>query len=360
MRFVFNLPCKIVFERGCFTRIGEEAARLGDRCLLVTGRSFARNSGYLDEAMKRLSEAGLEVKVFDRVEPNPSLENVYKGAEEGRSKYCNVVVALGGGSTIDAAKGIAFLLRNRVRIEDYFSPNEARGEAAPIVAVPSTCGTGSEVTRYSVLTNVEKRRKEVLIGDQLLPKVAMLDANIIDILSSRLVVNTAFDAISHAVEAYLSTESTRISELFALESIRVTLMNILNAFEGLPEARENLFYASMLAGIAINMAGTVAVHALGYYLTNYHEVHHGLANGIMLPHVLRFELERECEKIESIARELGYGSGEEFVAAIENLEDQTGIPKSILELGVKYSELHGFTCILIPKKLRETPVHPWG
>lgn len=336
--FTFRLPTKVVFGRGSLGKVGVEASRLGDTCLLVTGRGFARRSGYLNNIVKSLEESGLRVSVFDRVEPNPSLETVYKGAEEGRRKKCNVIVAFGGGSAMDAAKGMAFLLKSNTRLEDNFAPKEVE-EALPVIAIPTTCGTGSEVTKYAVITNIKKRRKEVLLGGSLIPSVALVDADLLNSLSRELTAYTGFDALSHAVEAYLSKESTPLSDIFALEATRVILCKIIEAAEGSPEARENMLYASMLAGIAINCAGTVAVHAMGYYLTNYHDVHHGLANGVLLPYVLRFELEKKCMKLEDAAVKLGLESGERLVEKIESIADKTGIPRSLKDLGVKASEL---------------------
>jgi len=337
-QFTFYLPTRIVFGRGSLSRLGEEAARLGDKCILVTGRSFARRSGYLKTAVEILEESGLRATVFDQVEPNPSTEVVYRGAEEGRRNGCNLVVALGGGSAMDAAKGIAFLLKSSVSLEESFAPSEVY-EALPMIAIPTTCGTGSEVTRYAVLTNVWKKRKEVLLGNPLMPRVALADADLLNSLPRDLVAYTGFDALSHAVEAYISKESMPLSDFFALEAMRTILGNIVEAVGGVAEARENMLYASMLAGMAINCAGTVAVHGMGYYLTNYHGVHHGLANAVLLPHVLRFELERKLNRLRDAAVRLGFEGGESLVERIEEVADKTGIPRSLVELGMKPSEL---------------------
>ncbi|MEM2941350.1 MAG: iron-containing alcohol dehydrogenase [Thermoproteota archaeon] len=337
-QFTFRLPTKLVFGRGSLNKVGVEASRLGDKCLLVTGRGFARRSGYLNAIVKSLEEAGLKIFVFDQVEPNPSIETVYKGAEEGRRKNCNLIVALGGGSAMDAAKGMAFILKSSARLEDNFAPKEV-AEALPVIAIPTTCGTGSEVTKYAVITSLQKRRKEVLLGNPLIPSVALIDADLLNNLPKELTAYTGFDALSHAVEAYLSKESTPFSDVFALESMHIILQRIIEAAEGSPEARENMLYASMLAGIAINCAGTVAVHAMGYYLTNYHDVHHGLANGVLLPYVLRFELEKNCGKLEDAAVRLGLENGRSLVEKVETIADKTGIPRSLMELGVKASEL---------------------
>jgi len=338
--FTFHLRTRIVFGRGSLSRLGSEAARLGDKCLMVTGRGFARRSGYLSMLVEILEKSGLEVVVFDKVEPNPSLETVYKGAEEGLENNCNLVVAFGGGSAMDAAKGIAFLLKSRARLEDSLFPNEVN-VAIPLIAIPTTCGTGSEVTKYAVLTLFKNnaRRKVVLVGSPLMPKVSILDADLLNSLPKELVAHTGFDALSHALEAYTSRDSTPLSDLVALEAIRVIFENITEAFEGSSEAREKMFYASMLAGIAINCAGTEIVHGMGYYLTNYHDVHHGLANGMLLPHVMRLEVQKGFRKLDDAAVKLGLGNGMGLVNKIEELADRVSIPRSLRELGLKEDEL---------------------
>jgi len=337
-QFTFHLPTRILFGRGDVSKIGSEASRLGGKCLLVTGRSFARRSGYLNIVSKSLGESGVGVAVFDQVEPNPSIETVYRGFEEGKKNGCDFVIALGGGSAMDAAKGMAFLLKSNAKLEDNFAPNEVE-EALPIIAIPSTCGTGSEVTKYAVITDVSKKRKEVLLGDAIIPRIAILDADILNSLSGKLVAYTGFDALSHALEAYTSSDSTPFSDLLALEAAGIILENIVKAFEGSPEARENMLYASMLAGVAINCAGTEIVHAMGYYLTNYHDVHHGLANGMLLTHALRLEIQEGFRKLDDAALKLGFGNGLELVKKIEEIADKTGIPRSLKELGVNESEL---------------------
>ncbi|MBO3800693.1 MAG: iron-containing alcohol dehydrogenase [Candidatus Brockarchaeota archaeon] len=338
--FTLNLQTRIIFGRGCLSRLGGEAASLGDRCLLVTGRSFARESGYLKTLVEILSESGLKVTVFDKVEPNPSIGTVYKGAEEGSKNNCNLVVALGGGSAMDAAKGVAFLLKSNSKLEENLFPNEVN-DALPLIAIPTTCGTGSEVTKYAVLTLVKNhaKRKVVLLGNPLLPKVSILDANLLNHLPKELVAYTGFDALSHALEAYTSKDSTPFSDLLGLEAVRIILENIIEAFRGSPEARENMLYASMLAGMAINFAGTEIVHAMGYYLTNYHNVHHGLANGMLLPHVLRMEIQKGFGKLEDAALRLGLVNGMELVKKIEELVDRVGIPRSLKDLGLEEDEL---------------------
>jgi alcohol dehydrogenase class IV len=288
---------------------------------------------------ENLIKHGLEVFIFDKVEPNPSIEIAYKGAEFARQSRCDLIIGFGGGSAIDASKAIAFLRLNDVNLEDHFSPKEIVGPAAPILALPTTCGTGSEVTRYSILTDLANKRKKVLMGLPILPKIALLDALVLDNIPKQMVAYTGFDALSHSFEALLSKLSNRISDTFAYDSIRIICKKLLDAYEGDLDAREMVFYGSMLAGIAINSTGTVIVHGMGYYLTNYHGVHHGLANAVLLSHVLRFEGDAATDKIENVAVSLGLKGVPALLDLVEELADKVGIPRSIAELGVKAEEL---------------------
>lgn len=337
--FIFEMPVKIIFERGGISRVGDEAASLGKRCLLVSGRTFARTSGYLDSVNRKLQESSLEVVIFDKVEPNPSVQTVYDGANLGRANRCDVVVAFGGGSAIDAAKAIAFLMSNETKLEDHFYPNIIVEPTAPVMTIPTTCGTGSEVTKYAVISDTTVRKKKVLMGPSILPKIALLDPAVLDHLPSHMVAYTSFDALSHSFESILSKASCDISNMFAAESIRIILQFLVDAYLGHLEARERIFLGSMLAGIAINFTGTNIIHAMGYYLTNYHGIHHGLANAILLPHALRFQLNYLKDEFQRLAVSSGFKDAEALVRFIEHVADKIGIPNSLLELDIRIDEI---------------------
>jgi len=337
--FAFHHPTKIIFGRGSIGKLGEEVAKLGKGCLLVSGRTFARRSGYLEAIERNLSASGIRVVVFSEVEPNPSIKTLYDGAAAAKRDGCDVVVAFGGGSAIDAAKGMAFLASGDAKLEESFAPNEVVRPVFPIVAMPTTCGTGSEVTRYSVITDVAVKKKRTLFGLPLLPKLALLDPAFLDNLSKQMVAYTGFDALSHSFEALLSKTSNKISDMFAIESITEICRNLAAAHGGSPDSRERVFYGSMLAGMAINTTGTVLIHGMGYYLTNYHDVHHGLANSVLLPYVLRFEGDCIGEKLLKIATNLGLRDASSLLDNVEGLADKVGIPRSLSDLGIDAGEL---------------------
>jgi len=345
LRISFYVPTKIVFHRESIEQVGKEASSFGRKALIVCGRSFARRSGYLDKIRGLLEREGLRVVIFDKVEPNPSFETVEKGSKLARDENVDVVIGFGGGSAMDAAKGIAVLASKGGAITDYVYPHEVTGDVLPIIAIPTTCGTGSEVTRYAVFSDLRRKRKVTMVGYPILPKVALLDPLVLRSLPPNLTAYTGMDALSHAIEAYLSKRSNPLSDLLALESIRLIFWNLKEACRGSLEAREKVFYASMLAGMAINCTGTIMVHGMGYYLTMYHDIHHGLANAFLLPFAVEYNAPALPSKMTRLADVLGMGPlspsevGRAISRAICRLEDEVNIPVSLSEVGVSEDEL---------------------
>ena len=344
MEFTFYSPTRIIFSSGSLDKLGVEACKFGDKALLVTGRTFARKYGYTDKMLKLMKDNGVKAAVFDKVEPNPSFETVEAGAMLALKEKIDFVVAFGGGSAIDAAKAIAVLFSKGGRIRDYIGVSIDE-DVIPIIAIPTTCGTGSEVTRYSVLTDVENRKKVVVVGEALLPRIAIIDPTILQHLPPKLIAYTGFDALSHAIESLVSKKSNPMSDLVALESSRIIFENLEKAVKKNEQALERLHYASMLAGIAINCAGTTIAHGLGYYLTVYHGLQHGLANALLLPYVVSFNFAVVPEKFIKLAQLLGISTGEgekdsrRIVEAIMELRRRVGIPGSLAEAGIPEKEL---------------------
>ena len=345
LKFIRHNPRKIIFEKGSLELVGREAARFGRRSLIVCGRTFARKYGFLSKLEKTLSSEGLEVYIFDKVEPNPSLETVESGSKLVKANNIDVIVAFGGGSALDAAKGISLLGVKEGSIRDYLYPYIVEEDTIPLIAIPTTCGTGSEVTKYAVLTDTQLRRKCVLVGPGIVPLVSILDPVVLEVLPPNLTAYTSFDALSHAIEAYLSKLSTPISDLFSVESVKIITNHMIGGYKGSLEDKTWLFYASHLAGLAINIAGTIMVHGLGYYLTTHHNIHHGLANAMLLPYAIEFNTPVAEEKIVNLAEALGVSSGDpledarRLINIILKLRKDVGIPLKLSDLGVREDEL---------------------
>lgn len=286
MNFSYYMPTKMVCGRGCVLKQGELLKELGKSALIVTGKSSAKN-GALDDVLSVLLKNGQTATVYDRVKPNPDVACIREGIALLKSAGADFLVAVGGGSPMDAAKAIAMLAVQERSDEEIFSGGYAP-LALPMAHVPTTAGTGSEVTPYSILTNDVKRTKTSIASPALFPRIAFLDGAYLRTLSVATTVNTALDAFSHAVEGMLSRTATPLSDALARESLR-RLYPLLKKTAGeltLAE-RDELLYASSLAGMAIAQSGTTAVHSMGYALTYHYGVDHGRANGLLLGETLR-------------------------------------------------------------------------
>lgn len=292
----FFMPTKIVFGQDVVKKAGGALA-LGRKPLIVTGRSSARLSGALDDVLSVLPG---EYALFDRVENNPTGENCLEGANLARRENCDYIIAIGGGSPLDAAKVMAVLAVNDQDPLDLFNGWERK--PLPVVAIPTTAGTGSEVTQYAVLTIHEEETKKGLGGPDLFPTVAYLDPKYTASLPLQVTVDTAVDALSHLVEGYLSTRATPASDFTALQGIAVWagVLPALRRGEFTLQDREDLLLASMLGGITIAQTGTTLVHALGYPLTYYHDYPHGRANGVFMASYLEYTHRHAPEKVETV------------------------------------------------------------
>lgn len=287
LNFTFYLPTRIHFGLGKLKEAGRIAGSYGKRALIVTGRSSARRLGFLSLLEEALKEENIEPVLFERVEPNPSSITVEEGADLFKKERCELIVALGGGSPLDAAKGIGILVSNPGPLDFYYGKNKVKNEIPPLIAIPTTAGTGSEVTPYAVITDIrEGEHRKRIIGDpHLFPREALLDPSLTFNLPLDLTSDTGIDAFSHAFESYISRRAFPLSENIALEAIKILGKNLPRVFSQPQnqEIRSLLLYASTLAGIAIAQTGTTLLHAMGYRLTSDLGIPHGRANGILFP-----------------------------------------------------------------------------
>ena len=290
MKFTYFMPTKIICGRDCVTEQGNLLKDLGKSALIVTGKSSQKN-GALGDVLSALETNGQTATVYDRVTPNPSVACVREGVALLKSAGADFVVAIGGGSPMDAAKAIATLAVQDRTDEEIFAGGYAP-VALPMAHVPTTAGTGSEVTPYSILTNDAKRTKTSITSPAMFPRLAYLDGKYMRDLPAATTVNTALDAFSHAVEGMLSRNGTPLSDALARESLRILYPLLPKTSGALTlEERDTLLYASALAGMTIAQSGTTAVHGMGYSLTYFYNIDHGRANGLLLGATLRL-----CEK----------------------------------------------------------------
>ncbi len=345
--FEFYLPTRVLFGRGVVENIGKETAKLGKSALVVTGQSSARKTELLERVKDSLKESGVKPVLFEGVEANPCLETIKRGTKIAKEKGCEVIIGLGGGSPMDAAKAIAILSTNPAPLINYFGRNKVKEVPLPVIAVPTTAGTGSEVTLYAVLTNTEKvpPLKETFADPSIFPRVALVDPELTLSLPASVTADTGIDAFSHALESYLSNRSQPLSDALASEAITLLLKYLPKVMRNLKDinARSYILYASLLAGMAIAQSGTILVHGMSYRLTTDLGLSHGKACAILLPVVSEFNLSQGHPKLTSLSKcleENTEGSTtkelvEKVITRIKNLITELGLPQNLKTRKIK-------------------------
>ena len=305
MEFSYYMPVRVISGADCVLRNANVFDPFGKRALIVTGKSSEKN-GALSDVACVMHQLGKTYKVFDGISSNPSAQSVREGAALARSFGADFVVALGGGSPMDAAKAIAMLARQDA--EDIFSHSISE-DVLPMIHIPTTAGTGSEVTQYSVLTNDRQKTKMSISAPFLFPKIAFLDGKYMRDLPQSVTVNTAIDAISHAVEGMLSVRANPITDALAKEALKILMGEYASLSSGKysAESRQNLLVGASVAGMVIAGTGTTPVHGMGYSLTYFRNIPHGRANGLLLPAFLHKCAEKIPAIISNISAALGMG-----------------------------------------------------
>lgn len=349
--FVFNTTRSLIFEAGATRRLGDIAQRkLGNSVLFVTDPGI-RRLGLCDPAISSLVTTGAQVNVFDQVEADPSEATLMAAVSLGRSAGVSGVVGFGGGSSLDVAKLAALLLGSNEKLDDAWGVGNAKGPRLPLILVPTTAGTGSEVTPVSIIT-VGADEKRGVSSPIILPDIAILDAELTLSLPPAITAATGIDAMVHAIEAYTSKNANNnpLSRLLAREALRLLGANIETAvFDGKDlEARSAMLLGSMLAGQAFANSPVAAVHALAYPIGGIFHVPHGLCNALVLPHVLRFN-SPECTALYAeiasdafphIATKKGVQArSASFIEALADLCKRVGMPTRLRDVGVPESAL---------------------
>lgn len=336
----FTLPRDIYF--------GENSLEVlktlqGKRAIIVTGGSSMQKFGFLDKVKSLLEEAKMEVKLFEGVEPDPSIETVMKGAEAMREFGPDWIVSIGGGSPIDAAKAMwVFYEHPEITFEDIKDPftiptlrNKAR-----FIAIPSTSGTATEVTAFSVITDYKKKIKYPLADFNITPDIAILDTEIAMTMPKQLTAHTGMDALTHAIEAYVASLRSPFSDPLAMQAIVMIKENLLNSYNGDEKARDNMHIAQCLAGMAFSNALLGITHSMAHKTGAVFHIPHGCANAVFLPYVIDFNKKACMDRYAAIARNLGLkgSSDEELVDAltetIRELNRVMDIPTSLRDYGI--------------------------
>lgn len=317
----FYLPTEIIFGSGKISELGQVAKEklCASRPFLVTDKGI-QEAGIVEKIRSQLPG----IPIFDEVEQNPRHSTVNWGGRLARQLYPDLIIGLGGGSPLDAAKAIALLATNPGRIEDYEGKEQYISPPLQVLAIPTTCGTGSEVTWVSVITHTARKFKMSIKGPQMFPAAALVDPDLLLTLPPRLVASTGLDALTHAVEAYTVKPANFITDIFARESLRLIFRDLEDACQdirGNNEAREGMMKASLLAGMAFGNSDVGAVHCLAESVGSLYDTPHGVANAVFLPYVMGFNLDVSLGKYAEIAAIAGIKTEKKKEAALKLIQE---------------------------------------
>ncbi|MDF1553206.1 MAG: iron-containing alcohol dehydrogenase [Deferrisomatales bacterium] len=337
----FEVP-EIVFGRGLIHKVGSCARRLGGRKVLLVSDEGLLRAGWVDVALDSLRGAGLDPVYYGDVTPNPKDTEVEEGAREYLRQGTDVIVGLGGGSAMDAAKGIAVLVSNQGRIRDYKGTDTIQRPLPPMVMCPTTCGTGSDVSQFAVITDTLNMCKTVIGSRTLAPDISLTDPDTLSTLPQEFVCTSGLDALSHAIEAFFSLAATSLTDVHAIRSVRLLASSLVTGVrEQRPEDLEQLSRASLHAGMALSNALLGMAHALAHPLGGRYDLNHGSLNAVLLPEVIRYDLPAVWEKLPELSWGLGCRTNGDPAASARAIEDtvcqllhDTGAPTSLRSLGV--------------------------
>ncbi len=337
----FTLPRDIYFGENALDEL--KVLKGKKKAFVVTGGSAMQRTGFLAKLEKVLSDAGLEVKTFEGVEPDPSVETVMKGAAAMRTFEPDVIAAIGGGSPIDAAKAMWVFYEHPELtfddIKDPFSIPPLRQKAI-FVAVPSTSGTATEVTAFSVITDYSNKVKYPLADFEITPDIAIVDPALAETMPPKLTAHTGMDALTHAIEAYVATLHSPFSDPLALKAISMIFDNLKDSYDGNMEARGHMHIAQCLAGMAFSNALLGICHSLAHKIGAQFNIPHGCCNAILLPYVIKYNSKTNMADFARIAREVGLpGSTDKqltdsLIKAVQDLNKAVGIAPTLREHGV--------------------------
>jgi len=342
----FEVP-EIIFGRGLLNQIGACARRLGGHKVFLVSDEGLFAAGWVDKALRYIMDAGLEVILYDNITSNPKDVEIEAGALEYIRQGADVIVGLGGGSAMDAAKGVAILVSNGGRIRDYVGPDKIIRPLPPLVLCPTTCGTGSDVSQFAIINDTENRCKLTIMSRCVAPDISLTDPDILETLPDEFVCTTATDALSHAMEAFFSVASTSLTDVHAIKALRLVSTSLVEAVkERRPDDLENLSRASLHAGMAFSNSLLGIVHALAHPIGGLYDANHGSINAILLPEVVKYDIPVVTDKLPELAWGLGHrfdggaSSASEVVQErLAAMLDAAGAPRSLRSIGVKREDL---------------------
>ncbi len=347
--YTYLNPRVALMGPGCVKEIGRHAKDLGGtKALIVSGKS-RHGEELAGDIRKILENAGLKATIFAGAEPNPTDSSVMEGAEVYKRESCDMIVAVGGGSPMDCAKAVGIVAKNGGRIKDYEGVGKVQKGIPPLITVNTTAGTASEMTSFTIITDTERHIKMAIVDPRITPDVAVNDPELMVSMPPALTAATGMDALTHAVEAYVSTMATPTTDAAAIKSIELVSKYLREAVANGEDirTRDMMAHAEYLAGIAFNNASLGYVHSMAHQLGGLYNLPHGVCNAILLPYVEMYNKQVCPERFADIAKAMGENieglspeeAADRAIDAIKKIASDIGIPSGLKELGAREEDL---------------------
>jgi len=341
--YQFKTPSVIVNGPGAAKEAGSFAKGFGKKALIVTDTNLEK-IGLLNEIKKSLENAGISFAIYDKVVSEPSMEYTDEGLKAYREAKADFLIAVGGGSPIDAAKAIGALATNEGKVTDFMGANKIPKPGAPLIAIPTTAGTGSEVTQFTIITDTAKDVKMLIASPNVMPRVALVDPLMTLQMPQGITAATGLDALTHAIEGYVSVKAQPITDTLAIEAIRIIGANLRQAWSNGDnvEARTNMMTGAVMAGMAFSNSSVALVHGMARPIGAYFHVAHGVSNASLLPVVIEFSIPGNPRKYAAIAEALGENiegfpvldAAYQAAEAVKRLNQDLKVP-TLRELGLE-------------------------
>ncbi len=346
----FFIPTVTLMGVGAHKELGNQIQTLGCKKPLIVTDKGITGAGITEQIVNLIKkDVGVDCPVYDDTIPNPTDKNVHDGIEVYKSEGCDSIISLGGGSSHDCGKGIGILATNGGKINDYEGVDQSKKNMPPYIAVNTTAGTASEMTRFCIITDLSRKVKMAIVDWRVTPTVAINDPLLMQGMPPGLTAATGMDALTHAVEAYVSIIATPVTDACALKAIDLVANYLRAAVANGADmvARDKMAYAEYLAGMAFNNASLGHVHAMAHQLGGFYDLPHGVCNAILLPHVSAYNLIAKMDRFGDIAIAMGENiaglskrdAADKALEAIKKLSADVGIPSGLSELGVKEEDL---------------------
>jgi alcohol dehydrogenase len=338
---------EIVFGEGALGLLGRYATNFGARKVLLVSDPGVRTAGWAGLVEKELREAGIGFVGFDNVTPNPKDHEAMAGAEVYRAEKCDVIVVVGGGSPMDCAKAVGIIATNDRYVLEFEGMDEVVVPGPPLICIPTTAGTSADVSQFAIITDTTRQVKIAIISKTLVPDVALIDPATTVTMPAELTAATGMDALVHAIEAYVSNASSPLTDLNALEAIRLITRHLLGAVQGPRNmlCRNNMMMGSLLAGLAFSNASLGLVHSMAHALGGLLDMAHGDCNTILLEHVVGYNFSAAAERYRTVGRAMGLdmegtaADGARLVEALRQFRQRVGMHSTLGQLGLVPSSI---------------------